>query len=163
MIIYYNFYSKINTVDMETATTTVATELLPSTTVTAKQLETETSRIANTTFRSDVISESSETQSLIEHITETAFKSTLANQIENTCTTAWILFAMMSVLFSGSFTINVIVLLFLVYKKRQVGGENGQHSKFEIEGNPCYEATEMKQSSESEAHVYETVRENRVK
>ena len=157
MIIYYNFYSKINVVDMETATTTVATELLPSTTVTAKQLETETSRISNTTFRSDVISESSETQSLIEHIiTETAFKSTLANQIENTCTTAWILFAMMSILFSGSFTINV-------YKKRQVGGENGQHSKFEIEGNPCYEATEMKQSSESEAHVYETVREKRVK
>ena len=41
-----------NTVDMETATTctTVATELLPSTTVTAKQLETEESRIASTTL-----------------------------------------------------------------------------------------------------------------
>ena len=56
---------------METATTTVATELLPSTTVTAKQLETEDNRIASTTFRSDVISESSETRSLIEHATET--------------------------------------------------------------------------------------------
>ena len=72
---------------------------------------------------------------------------------------------MMSILFSGSLTINVIVLAFLVYKKRQVGGEKGQRCKFEIEGNPCYEATEMKQSSaiESEAHVYETVREKRAK
>ena len=153
---------------METATTTVATELLPSTTVTAKQLETEASRIANTTFRSDVISESSETRSLIEHTTETAmpttvYKSVLANQIEKTCTVAWILFAMMSILFSGSLTINVIVLAFLIYKKRQVGEEKGQLSEFEIEGNPCYEATEMKQNSESEAHVYEIVREKRAK
>ena len=72
---------------------------------------------------------------------------------------------MMSILFSGSLTINVIVLAFLVYKKRQVGGEKGQHSEFEIEDNLCYEATEMKQSSaiESEAHVYETVREKRAK
>ena len=156
---------------METATTTVATELLPSTTVTAKQLETGTSRIASTTFRSDVFSESSEARSLIEHTTETAlsttvpaFESVLANRIE-ICTTAWALFAMMSILFSGSLTINVIVLAFLVYKKRQVGGEKGQRSEFEIEGNPCYEATEMKQSSavESEAHVYETVREKRAK
>ena len=150
---------------METATTTVATELLPSTTVTAKQLESEASTIANTTFRSYVISKSSETQSLIEHSTETAFKSVLANQIENTCTTAWILFAMISILFSGSLIINVIVLAFLVYKKRQLGGEKSQRSEFEIEGNPCYEATEMKQSStvENEAHVYETVREKRAK
>ena len=70
---------------------------------------------------------------------------------------------MMSFLFSGSLTINMIVLAFLVYKKRKVKGEKGQRSEFEIEGNPCYEATEMKQSSESEAHVYETVREKRVK
>ena len=154
---------------METATTTVATELLPPTT--EKQFETETSKITSTTFRFDVISESSETRSLIEHITnETAMsttvdKSVLADQIENTCTTAlaWILFAMMSIFFSGSLTINVIVIAFLVYKKRHVGGENGQHSEFEIDGNPCYEATEMKQSSaiENEAHVYETVREKR--
>ena len=150
---------------METTTTTVATELLPSTTVIAKQLETETSRIAGTTFRSNVISESSETRSLIEHTTEKAFKTMLANQIENTSTTAWILLALISILFSGSLTINVIVLAFLIYKKRQMGGVNGQRSEFEIEGNPCYEATEMKQSSavESEAHVYETVREKRTK
>ena len=154
---------------METATTTVATELLPLTIVTANQLETEESRLASTTFRSDVISgKSSETRSLIEHTTETAMpttvdKSVLDNQIEHTCTTAWTLFAMTSLLFSGSLTINVIVLAFLVYKKRQVGGEKVQHSEYKIEGNPCYEATEMKQSSESETHVYETVREKRAK
>ena len=144
---------------METATTTVATELLPSTIVTAKQLESGTSRITSTT------------RSLNEHTTETAlsttvpvFESVLADRIE-ICTIAWILFAMMSILFSGSLTINVIVLVFLVYKKRQVGGDNAQRSEFEIEGNPCYEATDMKQSSavESEAHVYETVREKRAK
>ena len=64
---------------METAITTLATKLLPSTTVSAKQLETESSRIGITTFRSNVISESSETHSLTEHTTETAFKSVFAN------------------------------------------------------------------------------------
>ena len=46
-----------------------------------------------------------------------------------------------------------------------ISGLQGECSEFEIEGNPCYEATEMKQSSavESEAHVYETVREKRAK
>ena len=62
---------------METATTTLATELLPSTTVTVKQLESEESRIASTTFRSDVISKSSETRSLIEHTTETSMSTTV--------------------------------------------------------------------------------------
>ena len=67
---------------METATTTVATELLPSTTVTVKQLKSEASRIASTTFRSDVISESSETRSLlIEHTTETGIYVNYCNSI----------------------------------------------------------------------------------
>ena len=44
-----------------------------------------------------------------------------------------------------------------------MGGENGQHSEYEIEGNPCYEATEMKQNNEREAHVYEIVREKKAK
>ena len=66
---------------METATATVATELLPSTTVTVKQLENETSRIASTTFRSDVISESSETRSLIGHTTETGIYANYSNSV----------------------------------------------------------------------------------
>ena len=62
MIIYLTFIP--NTVDMETATTTVATELLPSTLVTEKQLETGTSRITSTT------------RLLIEYTTETALSTT---------------------------------------------------------------------------------------
>ena len=54
---------------METATTTVATEPLPST------------RIVSTTFRSDVISESSETRSLIEHTTETGMPTTVFKSV----------------------------------------------------------------------------------
>ena len=131
-------------------------ELYSSTT--ELQFQTMISMRAKTT--SGVISEISN----ILHPSSTAIpgnKSVLANQRETT--TAWILFAMMFILFSGSLTINVIVLAFLVYKKKQVGGKNGQCSEFEIESNPCYEATEMKQSSKSEAHVYETVREKRAK
>ena len=114
-----------------------------------------------------VISESLKISSMIQTTSViatsiTADQSTLADQRE--IMTAWILFAIMFVLFSGSLTINVIIVLaFLVYKKRQVGGENSQHSGFEIAGNPCYEATQVKQSSESEAHVYETVRDKRAK
>ena len=96
-----------------------------------------------------------------EFVYTTADQSVLGKQRETT--TAWILFATMSILFCGSLTINVIVLAFLVYKKRQVGGEKVQRSEFKIEDNPCYEATEMKQNNESEAHVYETVRVKRAK
>ena len=145
---YITFLSYTGLIQSLTSSTIrVETDLLPPTT--EKQFETKTSRIASAAFRSDAISESSETRSLIEHTTERALSTTvitsvLANRIENTSTTAWILFVMMSILFSGSLTINVIVLAFLVYKKRQVGGEKGQRSEFEIENNPCYEATEMK-------------------
>ena len=133
-------------------------ELPPSTT--ELQFENMTGTRVNTTsgFISEVANVPHKTS---ESVYTTADQSVLGKQRETT--TVWILFAMMSILFSGSLTINVVVLAFLVCKKRQVGGENGQHSEFEIEGNPCYEATEMKQSSESEAHVYEIVREKRVK
>ena len=150
-------------VKRDTNTTTVRVELLPSTT--KLQLETKISTKAKTT--SGVISEVSNIPHKTSSTSIPEDKSVLANQGETKATTAWILFAMMSILFSGSLTINniMIVLIFLVYKKREVGGEKfiGQRSEFEIEGNPCYEATEMKQSSESEAHVYETVREKRAK
>ena len=125
----------------ETTTTVMTTELLPPTTEQQFETKTPLSKCTSTYIPAD--------------------QSVLTNQRETT--TAWILFASMSILFSGSLTINVIVIAFLVYKKRQVGEEKGQRSVFEIEGNPCYEATEMKQSSESEAHVYETVREKRAK
>ena len=125
----------------------------------------ETKPIMNTSTTSVVISESSDASSLEQTSMATCIpvdQSVFANQRETT--TAWILFAIMSILFSGSLTINVIVVAFLVYKKRQLGGENGQRSEqYEIEGNPCYEATGMKQSSEREEHIYEIVREKRAK
>ena len=148
---------------METTAPTVASELLRSTTDLQLEIEEKPSMIT-VTSSSAVIAGSANTPSLKQTTRCTcisADQSELANQRETT--TAWILFAIMSILFSGSLTINVIVLAFLVYKKRQVGGENGQHSEFEIEGNPCYEATGMKQSSEREEHIYEIVREKRAK
>ena len=137
----------------------MTSHLPPSTT--ELQFESRTTKASSV-----VISESLniKTLSVIQTTTDTSIsanQSVLGNQRDTT--TAWILFAMMSILFSASLTINVIVLPFLVYKKRQVGGKNGQCSEFEIEGNPCYEATEMKQSGESEAHVYDIVREKRAK
>ena len=136
--------------EVETTTTTVTVELSPSTT--ELQFETKFSMRAKTI--SNVYSE-------ISNISHKISQSVLADQ--RATTTAWILFASMSILFSGSLTINVIVLAFLIYKKREVGGEKGQRSVFEIEGNLCYEATEMKQSSEREAHVYEIVGKKRAK
>ena len=148
---------------METTAPAVDSELLRSTTDQQLEIKEKPSMTIMTT--SVVNSESANTPSLKQATTCTcipADQSVLANQ-RNT-TTVWILFALMAILFSGSLTINVIVLAFVVYKKRQVGGENGQRSeRYEIEGNPCYEATEMKQSSEREEHIYEIVREKRAK
>ena len=159
--IYCDFDFHKHAVVTETTTIVMTAELLPSTT--ELQFETKTGMITKTA--SGGIYEPMNTPPLKCTATCTSIladQSVFANQRETT--TAWILFAMMSILFSGSFTINVIVLVFLVYQKRQVGGENGQRSEeYKVEGNPCYEATEMKQSCESEAHVYETVREKRAK
>ena len=70
---------------------------------------------------------------------------------------AWALFGVVTVLFIVSLTVNVIMVALWVYKKREVKGQTGRPSEFEIEGNPCYEATQMKQTTETETHVYETV------
>ena len=141
LIIYIlRLYFHEHAVDTETTTTVMTADLLPSTT--ELQFETNTSMITKTVSGS--IYESMNIPPLKCTATGTSIpedQSVLANQRETT--TAWTLFAM---------------ILVLDYKKRQMGGENGQHSEFEIEGNPCYEATEMKQSSEREAHVYEIIR-----
>ena len=76
---------------------------------------------------------------------------------------AWALFGVVTVLFVVSLTVNVIVVALWVYKKREVKGQTGRPSEFEIEGNPCYEATQMKQTTETETHVYETVQGKRGK
>ena len=88
----------------------------------------------------------------------------IQNQCESTysvfqeeATLAWALFAVVTVLFIASLTVNVIMVALWVYKKREVKGQTDRPSEFEIEGNPCYEATQMKQTTETETHVYETV------
>ena len=60
---------------------------------------------------------------------------------------AWALFGAVSVLFIVSLTVNVIVVALWVYKKREVKGQTGRPSEIEIEGNLCYEATRMKQTT----------------
>ena len=63
--------------------------------------------------------------------------------------------------FIVSLSINMIVLTARLYKKRKTTDKNTKLSEFEVEGNPCYEATEMKQMGNAETHVYEIVREKR--
>ena len=82
---------------------------------------------------------------------------------EGDTASAWALFGVVTVLFIVSLTVNVIVVALWVYKKREVKGQTGRPSEFEIEGNPCYEATQMKQTTETETHVYETVQGKRGK
>ena len=67
----------------------------------------------------------------------------------------------MTTLFIVSLTINMMVLAARLYKKRQARDNNTKVSEFEVEGNPCYEATEMKQMGDAETHVYEMIREKR--
>ena len=81
----------------------------------------------------------------------------------STVTISWTVFAMMTVLFIVSLTVNVTMVVLWVYKKREVKGQTGRPSEIEIEGNPCYEATQMKQTTETETHVYETVQGKRGK
>ena len=64
-------------------------------------------------------------------------------------------------LFIVSLSINLIVLAVWHYKKRKTRDKNIKASEFEVEGNPCYEATEMKKIGDAETHVYEMVREKR--
>ena len=66
---------------------------------------------------------------------------------------AWALFGAVTVLFTVLLTVNVIMVALWVYKKIEVKGQTGRPSEFEIEGNPCYEATQMKQTTETETHV----------
>ena len=69
----------------------------------------------------------------------------------------------MTILFILSLSINLLVLAVWRYKKRKTKGENAKVSEFEIEGNPCYEATEVKQMGDNETHLYEMVQEKRGK
>ena len=66
---------------------------------------------------------------------------------------AWILMVVLAVMFSVSVMGNILVLW--VGKKRQAGSNcNVPPSNYEMEGNPCYEATAVKQTTDTETYVY---------
>ena len=77
---------------------------------------------------------------------------------------AWTVAAVSMVLFVVSLTVN-ITMLWLRYKERQAKDNNVEAPMYEMEGNPCYEAASMKQTTDStrvqEVHLYESV--NRTK
>ena len=79
---------------------------------------------------------------------------------------AWTVAAVSIVLFVVSLTVN-ITMLRLRYKKRQAKDNNVEAPMFEMEGNPCYEAASMKQTTDStgvqEVHLYESVNQNKTK
>ena len=73
---------------------------------------------------------------------------------------AWTVAAVCMVLFVVLLTVN-ITMLWLRYKKRQAKDNNVEAPMYEMEGNPCYEAASMKQTTDStgvqEVHLYERV------
>ncbi len=67
---------------------------------------------------------------------------------------AWVLVGILTVLFIGLLS----VVLLWMFKKRQARDASTDNStpKYEMEGNPCYEATAVKQTADM--HLYEVVR-----
>ena len=76
------------------------------------------------------------------------------SSLQNPCFTsvreglAWALAAVFVVLFVGSLTINIIMLW--IYKKRQSKDNNVETAMCEMENNPCYEASNLKQAADTE-------------
>ncbi len=66
----------------------------------------------------------------------------------------WVLVSILTVLFTGLLS----AILLWMFKKRQARDTSTDNStpKFEMEGNPCYEATAVKQTTDT--HLYEAVR-----
>jgi hypothetical protein len=62
---------------------------------------------------------------------------------------AWVLVVILAVLFTGLLS----VVLLWMFKKRQARDTSTDNStpKYEMEGNPCYEATAVKQTTDYEA------------
>ena len=67
---------------------------------------------------------------------------------------AWVLVVILGVLFTGLLS----VVLLWMFKKRQARDTSTDNTtpKYEMEGNPCYEATAVKQTTDT--HLYEAVR-----
>ena len=67
---------------------------------------------------------------------------------------AWVLVIILTVLFTGLLS----VVLLWMFKKRQAKDTSTENStpKYEMEGNPCYQTTAVKQTTDT--HHYEAVR-----
>ena len=90
--------------------------------------------------------------------------SKLANSEINTGISevlGWSLAAVSTALFFASLASNIIMLW--VYEKRQSKDNNVETPMYKMEGNPCYEASNLKQiaatAGEQEAHVFERVKQ----
>ena len=66
----------------------------------------------------------------------------------------WVLVVILGVLFTGLLS----VVLLWMFKKRQARDTSTDNTtpKYEMEGNPCYEAIAVKQTTDT--HLYEAVR-----
>ncbi len=67
---------------------------------------------------------------------------------------AWVLVGILTVLFTGLLS----AVLLWMFKKRHATDTSTDNStpKYEMEGNPCYEATAVKHPTDT--HLYEAVR-----
>ena len=94
----------------------------------------------------------------IEEITEerqfTQIKSNIKLSVSPSEVVAWVLVVILGVLFTGLLS----VVLLWMFKKRQARDTSTDNTtpKYEMEGNPCYEATAVKQTTDT--HLYEAVR-----
>ena len=84
----------------------------------------------------------------------TQIKSTTKLSMSPSEVVAWALVVILGVLFTGLLS---VVLLWML-KKRQARDTSTDNTtpKYEMEGNPCYEATAVKQITNT--HLYEAVR-----
>ena len=67
---------------------------------------------------------------------------------------AWVLVSILTVLFTGLLSV-VLLWMFMKRQARDTSTDNST-PKYEMEGNPCYEATAVKQTTDT--HLYEVVR-----
>ncbi len=67
---------------------------------------------------------------------------------------AWVLVSILTVLFAELLS---VVLLWMFMKRQAIdtSTDRQQTPKYEMEGNPCYEATVVKQTTDT--HLYEAV------
>ena len=108
----------------------------------------------------------SQAYDITQMVSSTSCKSVCANVSGVREAVAWTVASVSMVLFVVSLTVN-ITMLWLRYKKRQAKGNNVEAPMYEMEGNPCYEAASVKQTTDNtgvqEVHLYERVNQNETK